>query len=307
MMTTIAWFPWWAQLLAGVILLGLGVAYLLMPFSVFGVKPRLEEIELQLGEIRAELRVIAMRLSGDDVPRPARPTEFAPPPQPAPASPASVAPVQGPAPMGPSRPHVEPSAEPLRADPRVARASDDWAAPHDAGSRSVPPRVAPVRLNDPWAPAARAEPERPRTAPPSERDPYDRPQTGRSGSFLASESEAGPRLSPTVAADRPYDDMPPEGIARALRPTHFEPPPQDMRRPPVHPVAQQAPQTPPAPDQGGTDRGYYAPPAAPAGEAPWRRREELSPRAADERPARDEDDTWRRPRSEPTLRWPPKT
>ncbi|MFT8718717.1 hypothetical protein [Acetobacter sp.] len=63
------WLPLWAQFL----LLGLGivvlVAFLLMPFAVFGVKGRLREIELQLEDVRADLRVITMRL-GSVTPEP---------------------------------------------------------------------------------------------------------------------------------------------------------------------------------------------------------------------------------------------
>ena len=54
--------PEWTGLL--LLLLGLlcAAAFLLMPFSVFGVKARLEALEVQLDEIQAELREIALRL-----------------------------------------------------------------------------------------------------------------------------------------------------------------------------------------------------------------------------------------------------
>ena len=48
-------------------LLLVGLAYLLMPFSVFGVKGRLESVEAQLDEIQSELRLLSMRLA--DAPR----------------------------------------------------------------------------------------------------------------------------------------------------------------------------------------------------------------------------------------------
>ncbi len=63
MTTAFLSLPLWMQFLAGFILLGLGLMFILMPFSIFGVKPRLEEVELQLNEVRAELRIIAMRLA----------------------------------------------------------------------------------------------------------------------------------------------------------------------------------------------------------------------------------------------------
>lgn len=56
------WMPLWAQIL----LLGFGiivlVAFLLMPFAVYGVKGRLSEIALQLEDARADLRVLTMRV-----------------------------------------------------------------------------------------------------------------------------------------------------------------------------------------------------------------------------------------------------
>ncbi|WP_149539069.1 hypothetical protein [Siccirubricoccus phaeus] len=59
--------PEWTGLLALLLLLLMGLAFLLMPFSVFGVKGRLEQIEAQLDEIQAELRGLSLRLS--DAPR----------------------------------------------------------------------------------------------------------------------------------------------------------------------------------------------------------------------------------------------
>ncbi|MCO6418018.1 hypothetical protein JYK14_17895 [Siccirubricoccus sp. KC 17139] len=59
--------PEWTGLLALLLLLLLGLAFLLMPFSVFGLKGRLDLIEAQLDEIQAELRSLSLRLS--DAPR----------------------------------------------------------------------------------------------------------------------------------------------------------------------------------------------------------------------------------------------
>ncbi|NHN87262.1 hypothetical protein [Acetobacter conturbans] len=84
------WLPLWAQFL----ILGIGlvilVAFLLMPFAVYGVKGRLSEIELQLEDVRADLRVITMRLGAltseaAEKPRKvvsAPKTEWTPPPAP---------------------------------------------------------------------------------------------------------------------------------------------------------------------------------------------------------------------------------
>ncbi len=56
------WLPGWAQLVAAIVVILLGLAFLLMPFSVFGVKARLEAVEERLDEIQAELRRLSMRL-----------------------------------------------------------------------------------------------------------------------------------------------------------------------------------------------------------------------------------------------------
>ncbi|MFT8245868.1 hypothetical protein [Roseomonas sp. BN140053] len=54
--------PEWTGLLVLLLALLAAVAFLLMPFSVFGVKGRLEAIEEQLDEIQQEIRLLALRL-----------------------------------------------------------------------------------------------------------------------------------------------------------------------------------------------------------------------------------------------------
>jgi hypothetical protein len=61
------WVPWWVQLLVVVVGILLGLAFALMPFSVFGVKSRLDAVEARLDEIQGEIRSLALRL-----PEPAR-------------------------------------------------------------------------------------------------------------------------------------------------------------------------------------------------------------------------------------------
>ena len=56
--------PGWTGLLALLLLLLAGLAYLLMPFSVFGLKGRLDSLEAQLDEIQAEIRSLSLQLSG---------------------------------------------------------------------------------------------------------------------------------------------------------------------------------------------------------------------------------------------------
>jgi hypothetical protein len=45
------WVPWWAQLLLLIVVIMLGLAFALMPFSVFGLKSRLDTLEARLDEI----------------------------------------------------------------------------------------------------------------------------------------------------------------------------------------------------------------------------------------------------------------
>ncbi|HTZ72256.1 MAG TPA: hypothetical protein VMB71_16490 [Acetobacteraceae bacterium] len=56
------WVPPWAQLLVLIVGIMLALAFLLMPFSVFGVKSRLEAVEARLDEIQGEIRALVLRL-----------------------------------------------------------------------------------------------------------------------------------------------------------------------------------------------------------------------------------------------------
>jgi hypothetical protein len=60
---TIPGLPEWSGVAALIALLLVALAYLLMPFSVFGVKGRLDALEAQLDEIRDEIRGLSIRLS----------------------------------------------------------------------------------------------------------------------------------------------------------------------------------------------------------------------------------------------------
>jgi len=64
---TIPGLPGWTGLLAALALALLVLCFLVMPFSVFGLKSRLESIEAQLDELQAELRAVSARLA--DAPR----------------------------------------------------------------------------------------------------------------------------------------------------------------------------------------------------------------------------------------------
>lgn len=56
------WMPWWTHLAILLAILFFALMFLLMPFSVFGTKSRLEGIEARLDEIQGEIRSLALRL-----------------------------------------------------------------------------------------------------------------------------------------------------------------------------------------------------------------------------------------------------
>jgi hypothetical protein len=56
------WAPWWVTLSLLVVAALFGLAFLAMPFSVLGIKPRLEAIEIRLDEIQGEIRSLTLRL-----------------------------------------------------------------------------------------------------------------------------------------------------------------------------------------------------------------------------------------------------
>jgi len=74
------WLPWWVPIVLLVPALLYALAFLFMPFSVIGVKSRLEVIEARLDEIQGEIRHLALRL-----PEVGRATDFEEiyPPEPA--------------------------------------------------------------------------------------------------------------------------------------------------------------------------------------------------------------------------------
>ena len=70
---TLPGMPEWSGLVALIVLLLAG-CFLLMPFSVFGLKGRLDAIETQLDEMRAEIRALLARQSDARPPRDWLPT-----------------------------------------------------------------------------------------------------------------------------------------------------------------------------------------------------------------------------------------
>jgi hypothetical protein len=110
--------PDWTGLLALLVLLLTALAYLLMPFSVFGLKGRMEGLEAQLDEVQAEIRSLSLRLA--DQPRRAPGEDWIEPP----GSRRAVAPEP---PMR-ATPPVPPPATWPDSDPRSGRAEPrlDW-------------------------------------------------------------------------------------------------------------------------------------------------------------------------------------
>ncbi len=131
------WVPWWVPMVLLVPSLLYGLAFLFMPFSVLGVKTRLESIEIRLEDLQQELRLIAMRLPTgpeavdfEDVYAPAsvarrREAEVAArPPVPPALYDDGEAPVERPAPppnMRPVRRQEPVVVRPQRAEPRLDR------------------------------------------------------------------------------------------------------------------------------------------------------------------------------------------
>ena len=93
------WVPWWVHLVILLAALLFALLFLLMPFSVFGTKARLEGIEARLDEIQGEIRSLSLRLPeaydpGDDYVRPDQRAAQRPPIPPAPRRPSAPDPNQ---------------------------------------------------------------------------------------------------------------------------------------------------------------------------------------------------------------------
>ena len=56
------WLPWWVPIVLLVPALLYALAFLFMPFSVIGLKSRLEVLEARLDEIQGEIRHLSLRL-----------------------------------------------------------------------------------------------------------------------------------------------------------------------------------------------------------------------------------------------------
>jgi hypothetical protein len=126
------WLPWWVPIVLLVPALLYALAFLFMPFSVIGVKGRLDVIEARLDEIQGEIRHLALRL-----PETVHATDYGEIYAPAPAERRAAAPVI-------TRPPIPPASHELEDDDprnaRMARRDPDRDQPRDrpSGGRSEP-------------------------------------------------------------------------------------------------------------------------------------------------------------------------
>ncbi len=145
------WVPWWGQLIVIVVAILFGFALLMMPFSVFGLKGRLDFLEAQLDDIHAELRMLAMRL-----PEPARVAAREPVFEQVQARP--------PQDRAPAPPRVEPDP---RLDARSGRAAGagDWAPRQPDHDEDGPMIRRPLRATTLRDAARDPQPQRGRSEP----------------------------------------------------------------------------------------------------------------------------------------------
>jgi hypothetical protein len=119
------WLPWWIPAVLLVPALLYALLLLAMPFSVFGLKARLEAIDARLDDIQIELRTLALR-APEAPERATVPQHQPPPPPPSDRPDRAVATDDPPRPL-PVREAREgtrqrpPPARPARAEPRL-----DW-------------------------------------------------------------------------------------------------------------------------------------------------------------------------------------
>jgi hypothetical protein len=108
------WLPWWVPLVLLIPILLYLLAFLFMPFSVLGVKGRLDVLEARLDEIQNEIRHLALRL-----PEAAQHVDFDE--------------IYDPAPPAPSR------RPPIVTRPPIPPAAHDLDERDDGGDRAAPP------------------------------------------------------------------------------------------------------------------------------------------------------------------------
>jgi hypothetical protein len=120
------WLPWWVPLVLLIPILLYLLAFLFMPFSVIGIKSRLDVLEARLDEIHHELRLLTLRL-----PEVGHPVDYDEIYHPEPLDQSRRAPVVSRPPIPPAahelqdgdnggdRPAPSPQTRPVRREPRV--------------------------------------------------------------------------------------------------------------------------------------------------------------------------------------------
>jgi hypothetical protein len=121
------WLPWWAPLVLVVPALLWLLGFLMVPFSVIGVKSRLDGLEARLDEIQAEIRTLALRL-----PEAARAVHF----DELYTAPEPIEPQHHPPVI--TRPPIPPAAHELEERERAREAPSPGSLPR--GRRAEPPR-----------------------------------------------------------------------------------------------------------------------------------------------------------------------
>ena len=140
------WLPWWVPLALLVPALLWALSFLFMPFSVFGVKSRLEVIEARLDEIQNELRHLALRLPAGGGPAPDYDDVY----------PAQTREPRADRVM--SRPPIPPARHELYAPQNLETPAETPREPTLEDRPPPPPNARPVRRNEPPARPVRAEP-----------------------------------------------------------------------------------------------------------------------------------------------------
>lgn len=110
--------PWWLSLVLLIPAALYGLLFLAVPFSVFGVKSRLESIEASLDLLHEEIRSLSLRSGADAGAGPDRNRSAAPPPIPPYMAYEDADLPRMPAEQPPRRPRDE---KPGRSEPRL-----DW-------------------------------------------------------------------------------------------------------------------------------------------------------------------------------------
>ena len=114
------WLPWWVPIVLLVPVLLYALAFLFMPFSVIGLKSRLEVIEARLDEIQGEIRHLSLRL-----PAAGRMADYDEVYAPEPTAPPRAGPRVVARPPIPPAPHDLEDREPREPPQRPGRGGDD--------------------------------------------------------------------------------------------------------------------------------------------------------------------------------------